>query len=175
MRDTTAYSDTPIAANEPGECAMLDDTTLEIFTESPTAEDSRTLIRNSNAALAEHYTKEECFSLSIEELQAPNVQFLVARRSGEPIGCVALVDRLTYGEVKRLFVSETARGTGVGVALMDALEAAARDVGLRTIRLETGDRLAAAKAIYTARGYQPRGAFGDHRDISASLFLEKAL
>ncbi|MEO1789646.1 MAG: GNAT family N-acetyltransferase [Pseudomonadota bacterium] len=154
---------------------MLDASTLEISIEAPTHDDSRTLIEDSNRSLAKHYSKEECFSFSAEELSAPNVEFFVARRGGRPVGCVALVDHLTYGEVKRLFVAEAARGVGVGAALMAALEDAARDIGLRAIRLETGDRLAAAMAIYTARGYRERGAFGSYPDLPTNTFLEKTL
>lgn len=154
---------------------MLDISTLEIAVETPTSHDSRALIDDSDAALAKHYSKEQCFSFSVDELTAPNVEFLVARRAGQAVGCVALVDCLTYGEVKRLYVRDEARGAGIGMSLMAAAEQAARDVGLRVIRLETGARLAAAVAIYKARGYRQIPAFGDYPAGSASQFFERTL
>ena len=154
---------------------MLDASLLEISIESPTSDTSRALIDASDDALGEHYSKEECFSVSADDLKAPNVEFFVARRGDQPIGCVALIDHVGYGEVKRLYVTENARGVGVGAALLDAVEHAARDIGLRSIRLETGARLGPAVAIYKARGYRKRGAFGGYTDMAPSLFMEKSL
>ncbi|NNK67303.1 MAG: GNAT family N-acetyltransferase [Rhodobacteraceae bacterium] len=154
---------------------MLDLTTIEIDVESPRSDDARVLVEKSDAALAEHYTPDECFSATQEELLAPNVAFFVARMDGEPVGCVALVDQVYYGEVKRLFVDQAARGYGIASALMAALEQAARDVGLRTVRLETGDALAGAVAAYRNRGYQSRGAFGEYAENAVSRFFEKHL
>ncbi|RMD49521.1 MAG: GNAT family N-acetyltransferase [Alphaproteobacteria bacterium] len=145
--------------------------------ERPTGPDGRALIAGSEAALREVYTPEECFTLDAAELEAPGIDFLVARdaASGAALGCVALVGCDGYGEIKRLFVRPEARGRGVGDALMQAAEARARDRGFALVRLETGPRLAAAVALYRRRGYRERGPFGDYAPHPASLFMEKAL
>lgn len=149
--------------------------TLSISAESPLTKDAATLIAGSEAALREHYTADECFSFDTSQLAKPDTRFFVARKDDEPVGCVALVNYGSFGEIKRLFVPRTARGLGVAKALMDHLEADAQAQGLSIVRLETGDKLAAAVALYEARGYVRRGAFGDYEEIAASTFMEKLL
>ncbi|MHC0051895.1 GNAT family N-acetyltransferase [Actibacterium sp. D379-3] len=146
---------------------------LTIRTESPLRPDSRALIDASEAALRAVFPPEECFSFSAKELATPNTQFLVARVQGRALGCVALVDQGRYGEVKRLFVQPEARGLGLARALMASLEKAARDIGLCLIRLETGDALTEAVALYRTLGYVDCPAFGGYPDIASNLFLEK--
>ena len=153
----------------------LDAVTLEIRTESPMSKDSLSLIEASQQALEEVYSADEIFSLDADELAAPNAQFLVARVDGQPVGCIAIVDMLRYGELKRLFVSASARGMGLGRRLVEEAEAAARDIGLRVLRLETGPELDPAVRLYRDLGYAERGPFGDYGDLPCSLFMEKRL
>ena len=148
---------------------------ITIRTETPLSADARMLIEASEAALRAVYRPEECFSYSAEELADKSTQFLVARQDGVPVGCVALVDEGRYGEVKRLFVAEAARGQGVGRLLMEELEQAARDIGLSVLMLETGEALAAASALYRALGFTERGPFGAYPDIASNMFMEKAI
>ena len=148
---------------------------LTIRPESPLTDEARALLAGSDEALRAVYAADECFTFSPEELDDPAVTFFVARRDGAPIGCVALCDCGDYAEIKRLFVRPEARGSGAGRALIAHLEAAARAAGHGAVRLETGPRLAAALALYTALGYTERGPFGDYADHPASLFMEKAL
>ena len=153
----------------------LDTRTLDIRTESPLTPAARALIEASQAEMEEVYPPEEIFSLSPEELAAPNTQFLVARLDDQPIGCIALVDMVRYGEIKRLFVGKSARGLGLGRALVAEVERSAREIGLRVLRLETGPELTAAVAVYERAGFAERDAFGDYEDQPCSLFMEKRL
>lgn len=148
---------------------------IDIRTESPLSPDSRRLIDASQAALLDVFPPDEVFSFSAEDLAAPNTQFLVARVNGKPLGCVALVDHLQYGEVKRLFVAPEARGLGLGRALMQSLEQAAADIGLCCLKLETGPALAEAVALYRALGYYDASAFGGYPDIESNIFLQKKI
>ncbi|MGC9419583.1 MAG: GNAT family N-acetyltransferase [Rhodovulum sp.] len=148
---------------------------ITIATETPLSADGRALIEASEAALRAVYPPEECFSYSAEELATRNTQFLVARAGGAPVGCVALVDEIAYGEVKRLYVDAGLRGRGVGRALMEALEQAARDLGLGCLRLETGAALAAAVALYRRLGFEECGPFGGYPDIASNMFMEKRI
>ena len=138
--------------------------TLTIAPEDPLSADGRALIDGSEAALREVYRADECFTFSAAELATPDVTFFVARDNGVPVG-----------ELKRLFVRPSARGTGAGRALMAQAERHARTLGHRVIRLETGPRLAAGVALYRLLGYKERGSFGDYQDHPASLFMEKSL
>jgi putative acetyltransferase len=149
--------------------------TVEIRIASPRSPAGHALIEASQSALESVYASHEIFSASAEELAAPNAQFLVAWMDGTPVGCVALVDKLRYGELKRLFVDASARGTGLGRRLVEEAEALARDIGLRVLRLETGPELVPAVRIYRTLGYQERAPFGDYAESPCSLFMEKRL
>ncbi|MEM7438103.1 MAG: GNAT family N-acetyltransferase [Pseudomonadota bacterium] len=149
--------------------------TLTITPESPLTDDASTLIEGSEAVLRAHYSADECFSFDANELDKPEVSFLVARSAGDAVGCVALVNYGSYGEIKRLFVPTSARGMGVAKALMSRLEADAKAAGLEAVKLETGDKLEAAVKLYSALGYTRCGPFADYEDIAASTFMEKLL
>ncbi|MGY1697887.1 MULTISPECIES: GNAT family N-acetyltransferase [unclassified Geodermatophilus] len=105
---------------------------------------------------------------------------LVARDDdGAAVGCGAL-RALGDGvaEVKRMYVVPAARGRGVSKLLLAGLEAAARDRGWTTLRLETGPRQPEAIALYEGAGYRPIPAFGayvDAPDAGCSLYYERVL
>lgn len=146
---------------------------VSVRVESPTKDESRTLICSSQSAMLEVLPAEEIFSLDSEALSAPNVTFFVARKSGAAVGCVALLDQGTYGEVKRLFVQPTAQGKGVATMLMGELERYSRDIGLCHLKLETSAALARAVTLYEHLGYAHCPAFGSYAPIPSSLFMEK--
>ncbi|NSX53980.1 GNAT family N-acetyltransferase [Parasulfitobacter algicola] len=149
--------------------------TLTVHIESPLTQDAAILIQGSEAALRDVYTADECFSFTAAELDKPGISFFVARSNGAPVGCVALCAYETYGEIKRLYVDPTGRGLGIAKTLMAALETHAKDASLDQIKLETGDKLAAAVALYGRLGYKICGPFGDYSEHPASLFMEKSL
>ncbi|MDH5453030.1 MAG: GNAT family N-acetyltransferase [Paracoccaceae bacterium] len=148
---------------------------ISITAESPTSPDGRILVDGSQIALLEVFPPEEIFTFSAEELATPDVTFLVAREAGQAIGCVAMVDCGDYAEVKRLYVPKEGRGKGLAKAMMATVEARARESGMTTIRLETGEALVSAVALYEALGFRRCGRFGDYADHPASLFMEKVL
>jgi GNAT superfamily N-acetyltransferase len=102
--------------------------------------------------------------------------FLVASIDGRPVGCGAL-RRIEsgVGELKRMYVSPAERGRGVGRALLEALEAEARRLGLRRVVLETGTRQAEALALYRRAGFTAIPAFGEYVDSPLSVCLGKDL
>ncbi len=104
----------------------------------------------------------------------PRGAFLVARRAEAAIGCGAI--RAIAGDVaelKRMWVAPEWRGQGVGSRLLVALEAEARRLGYRTIRLDSRRELAEAMALYVGAGYREMPAYNDNRD--ADVWFEKAL
>lgn len=149
---------------------------MKIAVESPLTQDAADLIEGSEAALREVYTPDECFTFTASELDSEDIIFLVARDdAGTALGCVALCDYQTYGEVKRLFVPPQGRGQGTARALMDELEERARLLGHSDVKLETGEKLAAAVVLYTSLGYAKCDPFGEYEEHPASLFMTKAL
>lgn len=145
---------------------------LLIRVENPTTEENRALIEESQSALKDIFCPQDVFTISAEELDTANTQFFVARLDGQAVGCVALVDLLGYGEVKRLYVQDSARKAGIGRALMEAVFHQALELGLTHIQLETGARLKDAVALYRSLGFMECAPFGGYRQNPSSLFME---
>jgi DNA-binding MarR family transcriptional regulator/GNAT superfamily N-acetyltransferase len=89
-----------------------------------------------------------------ETYRPPNGAFLIAWSDDMPIGCVSLrrLDAET-GEVKRLWVSPDARGQGLARRLMRAIEAEARALGYKALKLDTNAALPEAIALYRTEGW----------------------
>jgi DNA-binding MarR family transcriptional regulator/GNAT superfamily N-acetyltransferase len=101
-------------------------------------------------------------SADAHELTPPAGVFLIARLGGRPIGCGALkAKERRIGDVKRMWVAAEARGLGIGRRLLAALEAEARQRGLKTLRLETNRSLVEAQALYRRAGYREVAPFND--------------
>ena len=113
-----------------------------------------------------------CFQGFEEELAAlpgnyasPLGILLLAGPPGDAVGCAALrplpslppVPEVGFatpvGEVKRLYVQPRARGTGTGRALAGAIVDAAREIGYRTLCLDTLERMTEARALYESLGF----------------------
>lgn len=96
-------------------------------------------------------------------LNPPHGRFLVARRSGVVVGCggVTLLDEVT-AEVKRMWVSAAARGSGLGRRLLTRLEEEARALGRTTVVLDTNGVLTPAIAMYESAGYRRRDRYNDN-------------
>ncbi|HXP06348.1 MAG TPA: GNAT family N-acetyltransferase [Stellaceae bacterium] len=154
----------------------MSDAPVAIAEERPDRPEVAELLRQSDAFAASLYPPEHRHMIDMPELLASNVHFFVARRDGAALGCMALVrtgpDR---GELKRCFVTDAARGQGVGFKLLTAAEAAAREQAMRLIQLETGNLNQAALRLYRGNGFHERGPFGDYPDDGVSVFMEKTL
>ena len=149
---------------------------LTIAPESPRQDEIVRLIGELDAYLGALYPAESNHLLDIDSLAAPDMRFLVARRDGTAVGCVALrVDAEGYGEIKRMYVDPRARGARVGRRLLDRLEEQARAEGLRLLRLEAGIHQPEALGLYRAAGFTDRGPFGAYVPDPLSVFMEKTL
>jgi putative acetyltransferase len=148
----------------------------EISAERPDQPDVIGLLGARDAYSAALYPPESNHALDLVGLLDPAVLFLVARQDGVAVGCGALVGQADgAGEVKSMWVEPRVRGTGLGRALLVAVETAARDRGVRVLRLETGVRQPEALALYRASGYGEIGPFGAYRPDPLSVFMEKRL
>lgn len=101
---------------------------------------------------------------------------LLGRVDGVPAGVVALRD-LGGGicEMKRLFVSPGARGSGLGRALAAGIVAAGRDLGYTAMRLDTLETMTAAMELYRSLGFRPVANYNDNPLPGAKFFELKPL
>lgn len=122
------------------------------------------------------YDEDECFLHDLSELERPGITVWVARVHDEAIGMVALVSASDgSAEIKRLFVDDSARGSGIASGLLTAVEDFARGTGVAVIRLETGPRSDAALALYEKHGYRHIPLFGQYIGSGSSVCMEKVL
>ena len=154
------------------------DPRVTVVREAIHSEVAQELIRSLNAELSARYPEEGAthFRLQADEVAEGRGAFLVAYQASTPVGCGAVrVIGEAVGEIKRMYVSPAVRGRGVGIAILDALEAEARGLGIRRLVLETGVRQQEALALYQRVGYSPIPAFGEYLDSPLSLCLGKDL
>ncbi len=147
-----------------------------IAEEAPDGPDVVALIEASDAYAGKRYPPEACFGTDIAGLKSPDIAFVVARRGGAAEGCGA-VKSIGDGtaELKRIFVSETARGSGLGRRIMARLEAIAGERGAKTLFLETGALNTEAVTMYRRLGYVECGPFADYAANPYSLFMTRKL
>jgi GNAT superfamily N-acetyltransferase len=88
-----------------------------------------------------------------EEMEPPRGQYVVLAVDGRPVagGGVRRLEG-TIGEVKRMYVEPAHRGGGLGRRLLAEIEAAARDLGMDRLRLDTSGWM---PAFYASAGYTP--------------------
>ncbi|KRE96793.1 MarR family transcriptional regulator [Frateuria sp. Soil773] len=97
------------------------------------------------------------------ELVPPTGAFMLARLDGEALGCGGLkLGARGVGEIKRMWVAPSARGLGIAQRLLEALEAQAAAMGVRTLRLDTNRSLVEARALYARNGYVEIARYNDN-------------
>jgi putative acetyltransferase len=144
--------------------------------ESAEQDDVRALLRRSDEFSQSLYPPQSRHLLDLPAIGAPNVRFFVARLDGKAIGCGALVlGDDGRAELKRMFVDQSARGQGIGTALLQALERVAGTAGVTRLQLETGVDNHDALTLYRRNGYRARGPSGSYAADPLSVFMEKAL
>ncbi|MEV5494968.1 GNAT family N-acetyltransferase [Nonomuraea fuscirosea] len=108
------------------------------------------------------------YDMPDQESEPPTAEtisvFLIARDpAGDATGCGALrlLDDGT-AEIKRMYVTPGARGTGVATRVLRALEEHARRHGIGTLLLSTGVRQPDAIRFYEREGYQRIDGYGPY-------------
>jgi len=102
------------------------------------------------------------------DLVPPSGLLLVATLTDEPVGCGVLrhhelhAEAPGWSEIKRLWVSPSVRGIGLGRRLLATLEDHAMSAGAPVVRLDTNRVLAEAIAMYRAEGYREIAPFNDN-------------
>ncbi|KAH8901461.1 acyl-CoA N-acyltransferase [Thozetella sp. PMI_491] len=102
------------------------------------------------------------------EMAKPEVTTFVARdSSGQLVGFVQLVlqatdaavdgDPSTHAELQRLYVDASAHGRGIGTKLAAAVEAMAREEGVKKLWLTVWQNSAPGQRLYSRLGYVKTG------------------
>src|SRR5215468_366748 len=124
--------------------------------ERPDSADAQELIRQLDEELLRRYPSlKTTHSLHPQDLTDPDFTFLIARVDSRAVGCGALrALESGVGEVKRMFVLPEFRGRGIARQILLALEARARELNYRLVRLETGIEQPEAIGLYKSAGYR---------------------
>jgi putative acetyltransferase len=138
------------------------------------------LIRELDGILSAEYAPEQRHGLALAAIFQPHIRFFLARLNGALVGCGGVALFADFAEVKRMYVRESARGQGAAEAILARIEADARAAGLAVLRLETGERQAAAMRFYERAGFRRCAVFGSYASmapeaIATSVFFEKRL
>lgn len=109
-----------------------------------------------------------------ERFLPPTGTFVIARLGDEVVACggVQAIGG-EVAEIKRMWVSPSARGQGLGRRLLHELERRAGALGHRTVRLDTNATLTEAVGMYEAAGYTEVARYNDNP--YAERFFEKRL
>jgi GNAT superfamily N-acetyltransferase len=109
-----------------------------------------------------------------DDFDGAGAAWLVVYDGDAAVACGGL-RRLAPGvaEIKRMFVTASARGRGHARALLAELERLAAQDGCERVRLYTTEVLSEARALYSASGYRPVGVVAN--DDRIDVWLEKRL
>ncbi|MEQ1897154.1 MAG: GNAT family N-acetyltransferase [Vicinamibacterales bacterium] len=108
-----------------------------------------------------------------EELQTlpgrygpPGGAIVLAWEAGVSVGCAAVrpLDGAGTCELKRMYVKPAHRRTGLGRRLALAALARARDMGYRTVKLDSDPALLPALALYRSLGFVPTARYNQDPD-----------
>ena len=157
---------------------LLTFSAVEIRAVDPRHPDARQCIRAYFAELDRRsesgFNPEDSIPAEPHQLTPPAGCFLIAYLRNEPVGCGGVKHHPGEpSELKRLWVSESARGLGIGRRLVDELEALASRSGASRIRLDTNRTLVEAITMYRSMGYEEIPAFND--EAFAHHWFEKRL
>ncbi|TMR92352.1 GNAT family N-acetyltransferase [Nonomuraea basaltis] len=150
-------------------------TTVDLTITTAASDDPRIrrLVRDLDADLAARYPDDTCDGGARVD---PAIRFLLAELDGRPAGCCA-IQPFPDGaaELKRMYVSPSARGRGVARRLLAEAERVAAAFGHAEIRLETGVHQPEAIALYTRAGYTPIPNYPPYHDKPLSRCYAKPL
>lgn len=106
--------------------------------------------------------EKECFAdpwsqNAITEAAKYGTIFLLAEQDGKILGYLGMKPILDEGYISNVAVTSSARGKGIGSALLEKLTSYAKENGIKTISLEVRPSNAPAIALYEKFGYKQVG------------------
>lgn len=115
------------------------------------------------------------------EFAPPKGLFLIGYVDGVAVACGGwrshgvVAEAGPTAEVKRMYVRQSARRTGLARALLAELERTALAAGHTQLILETGSKQPEAVALYRSAGYTDVPPFGYYAEAPLSIHLGKRL
>jgi GNAT superfamily N-acetyltransferase len=101
---------------------------------------------------------------------------VVAYDDGQPIACGAIKHLApAAAEVKRMYVSPSARKKGIATIVLSELEKWAREMGYSQCVLETGKKQPEAICLYEKNGYIVIPNYGQYAGVTNSVCFQKNL
>jgi len=148
-----------------------------ITIETPLSDDVRALVKALNEYTFDLTPAEFRHHMTVEQMAGADTTLFVARdANGATLGMGALRRHANgVGEVKRMFVKPSARGLGVGRAILERIEALARQEGIGRVVLETGSNFDAAKRVYERGGFETCEPVLDYPPSAWTAFYAKSL
>lgn len=134
------------------------------------------MIRQLSSEIASIYGDDGSGAFTPADVAVPRAAFVVAYLGGEPIGCGAIrpfTDDPTTVEIKRMFVTPSARGRGISKLILRKLESLAASFGYTTLKLETGTEQKVAIVLYEQEGYKRCPCYGKYAHDPISLCYSK--
>jgi putative acetyltransferase len=146
--------------------------------DDPRADDVRELLERHLTFANLHSPPEDVHALDVAALLDPAVTFYSYRADGVLLGVGALKQLDTdHAELKSMHTAESARGRGIGRAMLNHLVGVARARGIHRVSLETGSvaAFAPARAMYESAGFTACEPFGNYVLSSYSTFMTLVL
>lgn len=151
---------------------------LEIVTADPRGRDALRLLREAAIEARELYPElhEAAAPWPTNPPTPPGGAYLLGYAAGRAAACGALRPlSATVAEVRRMYVTRSARRRGYARAMLEALEVCARKLGYRILRLETGNKQIPAMALYESCGFHRIAPFAAYAEDPTSICFEKGL
>lgn len=117
-------------------------------------------------------------ALDLDRLRAPDVTFWTAWQGDQLLGCGALKEiGAGHGEIKSMHTAKTARGQGIGAAILRTILEEARNRDYQRLSLETGsmDAFRPAHRLYERHGFAFCPPFAGYREDPNSVFMTLTL
>jgi GNAT superfamily N-acetyltransferase len=137
--------------------------------------DARRLIEEVQQEYVQRYGGRDESPIDPADFVLPNGLFLVGYLNEQAVACGGWRARGTDAEIKRMYVRQNARRTGLARAILAELERTALAAGQHRMILETGRKQPEAVALYRSAGYCDITPFGYYVDAPLSIHLGKTL
>ncbi len=170
------YSDRPASTSRTGGPALNTEPAAEpgvVIVRVPLGNpDAQRLIAEVQAEYVVRYGGVDSTPLDAQMFEPPGGSFFVAYRDGEAVATgawrrredVEVFGTRQTAEVKRMYVAQAGRRTGLARRMLAHLEHTAADGGAEAMILETGTAQPEAMALYESAGYTSIPSFGYYRD-----------